>query len=1081
MFAQGGPRNAEVTEWFTQISDLIENRPPAALQERFRGDRSLARHFDPAPTPARIVITLREDYLSHLERWKGVLPSLMRNRMGLHLLTGPQALEVAVRAGCRGAHPIVSEAVGGQIVRKVARRPESTPLEDIEAVLPFLSLLCEQLNAVRLAAGLDQITPELAAKHGDDILDVYYEESYRGQPAAVRSFVEDRLVSRSGHRNTVTHEDALSDLSAGGVANPAQAIDALIARRLLTTEERGGIPRLELTHDVLTPLVVRSRTARRQQEVLARQRQRFRRLVRVSVLFALFGVAMAGLLVYAWQQKERAKQAEGQASKDRDAAKNERDNAMEQTRKAEEATQIAEVARTNEYAQRLKAEEATQIAEIAATNEYAQRLVAESEKSKTLNALKTSTNSLAQAEKERARAEKAEQKALNQQAKVQGIVDYALFDLSEKLRPFGHADLLRDLTKQVLTLYGTATTNHDETAEDSIGRFTAYMNLGQALALQGEHTDALMAFQNGMDIAQEMSARRAGTNNWLAEICFCHQRIGDLLRVRGDSANALDQFQRSLDIAQRQAVKEPANKRWQDHLLQNYGRISEVFSYLGDTARARTNGLAAVHLAEGLANANPTNFDYQQTLLNRYTKAASMVLEELDTKQAEKWSVQSVKKAEQLATNNGRKPELQGDLAASLEIRGDVWLAQRKPGKALEQYEKSLKIRQSMAERDPNNLDYQGALLSTRLKIIPARAEQSEWSKILKYYRAALAAGRDLWKPPTVEQNKASQEVLKKARQLAEKDPGNQEWQHDLALSYAQCGEVVLHTGTNDTALGLFDEARRIRERLAESDPNATHPQYWLALSHVSLAAVLRRLSRHEEAASEARQALRIFGAMVSRWPRNILFLESPLIGKQNLSVLPPISQDQLKDAVNAFTRGFVRARKLATKDSATEKDIADYGSYCSELAVAYFFKRDLTKTLVEAGQAAAIWKKLSKAAAHDPSYRTNQIHALVTLGAFQIFNRQPKAAIETAQQGLALDSARVEFKAIRAIGCLLQDRFEEACAIIMENRELKVGLEQTFPEAVLDDLRRLRDNGLAVPDLEKLERRLASGSGKAP
>jgi hypothetical protein len=50
-----------------------------------------------------------------------------------------------------------------------------------------------------------------------------------------------------------------------------------------------------------------------------------------------------------------------------------------------------------------------------------------------------------------------------------------------------------------------------------------------------------------------------------------------------------------------------------------------------------------------------------------------------------------------------------------------------------------------------------------------------------------------------------------------------------------------------------------------------------------------------------------------------------------------------------------------------------------------------------------------------------------------------------------------------------------------MENRELKVGLEQTFPEAVLDDLRRLRDNGLAVPDLEKLERRLASGSGKAP
>ena len=150
IFTLSGSRQAEVVEWFTQIADLVENRPPAVLQKQFRSDRQQAREFDTTATPVRIVLTLREDYLSHLERWKSVMPSLMRNRMALHLLTGPEALEAAVCPGRRGSAPIVSEEVGMQIVRKVARRPDNTPMDEIEAVPPFLSLLCEQLNAARL-------------------------------------------------------------------------------------------------------------------------------------------------------------------------------------------------------------------------------------------------------------------------------------------------------------------------------------------------------------------------------------------------------------------------------------------------------------------------------------------------------------------------------------------------------------------------------------------------------------------------------------------------------------------------------------------------------------------------------------------------------------------------------------------------------------------------------------------------------------------------------------------------------------------------------------------------------------------
>jgi WD40 repeat protein len=336
MFTLAGRRQLEVKEWFDQIADLVENRPSAALQERFRSDRSLARQFDPTPTPARIVITLREDYLSHLESWKGVLPSLMRNRMPLNLLSGPQALEAVVRPGSRGAFPIVDETVGAQIVRKVAREPDTTPLEAIKAVPPFLSLLCEQLNAARLASKLNRITPELVATRGDDILDDYYEASFRGQPVAVRCFVEDRLVSGGGHRNTLIREDVLNELRAAGVTNPESAIDGLIARRLLTAEDRGGFPRLELTHDVLTPLVVRSRTTRQEQDaLLTAQRQRRRQR---SIALALAAVAMvfAGLALFGWVSYRQAQDQRRFAKEQTDLAQRRAQEAESRHREAQQ-------------------------------------------------------------------------------------------------------------------------------------------------------------------------------------------------------------------------------------------------------------------------------------------------------------------------------------------------------------------------------------------------------------------------------------------------------------------------------------------------------------------------------------------------------------------------------------------------------------------------------------------------------------------------------------------------------------------------------------------------------------------------
>lgn len=266
VFTLGQRRSDELQALFDELACLVANRVPAELRERLAEDDAYAAQFDERATPARVVITLREDYLAQLEAWKGTLPALMRNRMALLPLDGPEALEAVLRPGAMGGQPLVDAPTAAAIVRFVAQRDADTPLQEIEAVPPLLSLLCFELNEARLAAGAAAITADQLEAEKANILQNFYERCFAGLPEAVREVVESPLlVSESGHRNACTEDDLLLALAAAGLerASADAALNALVDARLLTQERLAGSRRLELTHDLLTPLVVRARNERR--------------------------------------------------------------------------------------------------------------------------------------------------------------------------------------------------------------------------------------------------------------------------------------------------------------------------------------------------------------------------------------------------------------------------------------------------------------------------------------------------------------------------------------------------------------------------------------------------------------------------------------------------------------------------------------------------------------------------------------------------------------------------------------------------------------------------------------------------
>lgn len=306
-------------EFIKDLADLVENRPPAVLEARIDRDETNASHFDFARSDYRILISLREDYLAHLEGLKDRMPSVTQNRMRLARMTGTQALSAV-------QHPaphLVSEAVAESIVRFVAG---GAALAVAEVEPSLLSLICRELNNTRLAHVHAEISADLLAGSRDTILSEFYERALADQPAGVRIFIEDELLTDSGFRESVGEERVRKALAAAGA--PDTALAQLVDRRLLRAEDRLDQRRVEITHDVLCSVILASRNVRRERETLAAkerelatQREREvttrRQLTRARLVAAVAIVLMlaaAGSAVFGWMNLRRARTAEQSAT-----------------------------------------------------------------------------------------------------------------------------------------------------------------------------------------------------------------------------------------------------------------------------------------------------------------------------------------------------------------------------------------------------------------------------------------------------------------------------------------------------------------------------------------------------------------------------------------------------------------------------------------------------------------------------------------------------------------------------------------------------------------------------------------------
>lgn len=257
-----GHDQAMTGEFLTELSDLVENYIPEIVRARIeRTGRKLG--FEASDQRYKVMIALREDFVSRLDALRKAMPSVMHNRFALTRMDGQQALRPVLLPG-RG---LVDDAVAEQIVRKVASADASAPLKALAIDPALLSLMCRELNARRIRDGRGTISADLVNNAASDILQDFYDRSFRGLNPLAQIFVEDRLLTSDGFRTTAA-------LDAAAHEGLREDMEALVNRRVLRTEERLGLPHLELTHDVLTKVALASRDARQERQRRAEEDRR---------------------------------------------------------------------------------------------------------------------------------------------------------------------------------------------------------------------------------------------------------------------------------------------------------------------------------------------------------------------------------------------------------------------------------------------------------------------------------------------------------------------------------------------------------------------------------------------------------------------------------------------------------------------------------------------------------------------------------------------------------------------------------------------------------------------------------------
>jgi len=757
-----------VTDLITELEDLIENQIPVSVQRSFEesGD-TVDFPFD--RRKFRVVISLREDFLPLLEPLCEDIPALRRNRMRLTALSPGQARKAVSRPNPE----LVDEVVGREIVQFVAdtaehpfRRVGAGGIGSQAEVEPaLLSLVCRELNTKRIAEGRERITSDLLSASKLGILADFYDRSLADLPAEMRVFVEDRLLTRSGYRNMVAMDDALDT---AGISRTD--LESLVDRRLIRVEDRLGAQRIELTHDVLTRTIRKSRDRRRarerererlhqeREEMLGRQREldaedarqkaKNRGLAKIAAGLAGAGLAILVVAVVIGILGAMILKSEREAERQREIADNALRFMLFDLRDMVETTGRMDVVEraAQEVLRQTQEEDPSKLpGGIARTREVA--LIALGDVRRTQGDLKTARESYS-----------------------------AAMDISQRLVVL---DPENELWQHDLSI--------------------VQVRLGDLHYQEGNLEAALASYREEEKISRQRTQRNPSDLNQQRELSLSAIRIGNVLRIQGRVVEARTAFSDASDIMTRLLAEEPTNQLWLSDLAHVHEYRAQLADLEGDLEGAREELEASIKIRQELRDRQPRDLLQQSLLAGVETGLGNVLMAEGDIDSAKSLIAEADQMWASLVERDPNNADWRMSMAAVIASRATLARIRGDHEAAISLYRERLAILEALAVEAPSS----GSLL---FELAATHSWISRMLVIVDRPTAALGSARL---------------ALTTAESLSSRDATNAGAARLVAACRQMVGDALLAVGDADAAVSKYRASLADMDQIHEDHPDS--------------------------------------------------------------------------------------------------------------------------------------------------------------------------------------------------------------------------------------------------------------------
>ena len=424
---------------------------------------------------------------------------------------------------------------------------------------------------------------------------------------------------------------------------------------------------------------------------------------------------------------------------------------------------------------------------------------------------------------------------------------WMLIQFTRNYAVLGDTGKQRDRAMEALSLLGglAAEKPNDVTYQESLA--AAYDEVGDVLVLQGQLSEALQAFRNGLAVRESLIKAQPDNADLQRSLAVSYDRIGFVLEQRGDFKEALEAHRRNLSVVQHLAAAEPGDAGRQRDIAVIFARIGDVLVAQGNPAEALQafrNGFA---IAERLAADAPDNAGWQRNLSVFHQKIGKALLDQGNLNEALEAFRHSLAIFERLTRTDPSNAIWQRDMLKSNGLVAAALVAQGKLPQALAAYRDGLAISQRLAKADPANAERQHDLSNSYSNIGDVLVRQGNLAEALEADRTSLGI----------------------IERLANAEPGNAVWQRDFAFAFYSVGDVLLAQGKLDEALQALRTDLSIRERLLRSHPEHAEWQRDLAWAYNKLTDVLLDQHKLDEALQITGESLAITERLAKETPDN--------------------------------------------------------------------------------------------------------------------------------------------------------------------------------------------------------------------